>query len=159
MSPLTLILTPTPHTCAVRRHAERCRGPNCLSVVHRQAFMDDFRVARQQLSLLKDEAKFNALIDKYPKAERYMRVIYEDRKRWAEYVSPLAFSACSWTTSRVEGAFLNVLFCSRSLRFFPIAGRKSGRRIVLQVMLCVVIFRAWVHSCTWWIICSLGVHR
>lgn len=54
--------------------------------------MDDFRVARQQLSLLKFEAKFNALIDKYPKAERYMRVIYDDRKRWAEYVSPLGFS-------------------------------------------------------------------
>ncbi|CAB1116228.1 unnamed protein product [Ectocarpus sp. CCAP 1310/34] len=67
-------------------------------------FMDEFRCVRQQLSLAKFERKFNALIEKYPKAEKYMRVVYDDRARWAEYVSPLMFSVGSWTTSRVEGA-------------------------------------------------------
>ncbi|CBN76707.1 expressed unknown protein [Ectocarpus siliculosus] len=67
-------------------------------------FMDEFRCVRQQLSLAKFERKFNALIEKYPKAEKYMQVVYDDRARWAEYVSPLVFSVGSWTTSRVEGA-------------------------------------------------------
>ena len=67
--------------------------------------MDEFKCARQQLSLEKFEAKFDALSKKYPKAENHLKVIYEDRVRWAEYVSPLAFSVGSWTTSRVEGAF------------------------------------------------------
>eukprot|EP00904_Undaria_pinnatifida_P011765 jgi/Undpi1/7719/HiC_scaffold_23.g10192.m1 len=66
------------------------------------AFMDEFKVARQQTSMAKFEEKFKTLTDKYPKADQYMGVIYEDRKRWAEYVSPLAFSVGSWTTSRVE---------------------------------------------------------
>lgn len=67
--------------------------------------MDDFKCAHQQLSLMEFETRFNALVDKYPESEKYMRVIYEDRERWAEYVSPLAFSVGSWTT-RVEGGFL-----------------------------------------------------
>ena len=71
--------------------------------------MDEFKCARQQVSLAKFEARFNALIDKYPQSEQYMRVIYDDRA--AEYVSPLAFSVGSWTTSRVEGAILHHLPC------------------------------------------------
>ena len=67
--------------------------------------MDEFKVARQQTSMAKFE-KFKTLTEKYPKADQYMGVIYEDRKRWAEYVSPPAFSVGSWTTSRVEGVFL-----------------------------------------------------
>ncbi|CAB1105779.1 unnamed protein product [Ectocarpus sp. CCAP 1310/34] len=49
------------------------------------------------------ERKFNALIEKHPKAEKYMRVVYDDRARWVEYVSPLVFSVGLWTTSSVEG--------------------------------------------------------
>ncbi|CAB1097936.1 unnamed protein product [Ectocarpus sp. CCAP 1310/34] len=67
-----------------------------------QAFMDEFRCVRQQLSLAKFERKFNALIAKYPQTEKYMRAVYDDRTRWAEYVSPLVFSVGSWTTPRVE---------------------------------------------------------
>ena len=71
--------------------------------------MDEFMCARLQLSLQKLEAKFDALIKKYPKAENYLTAIYEDRVRWAEYVSPLAFSVGLWTTSRVEGVFPSAL--------------------------------------------------
>lgn len=68
--------------------------------------MDEFKIVRQQLSLSKFEDRFNRLLNKYPKAERYMNVVYQDRHAWAEYVAPLAFSVGSWTTSRVEGALL-----------------------------------------------------
>lgn len=70
--------------------------------------MDQFKSARQQLSLMKFEEKFNALCERYPKAEHYMGAIYEDRHRWAEYVSPLTFSVGPWTTSRVGGEVLQV---------------------------------------------------
>ena len=70
--------------------------------------MDEFKCAHQQVSAEKFEAKFEALVIKYPKAEDYLNVIYDDREQWAEYVSPLTFSVGSWT-SRVEGAFLSVL--------------------------------------------------
>ena len=46
--------------------------------------MDEFKCARQQLSLEKFETKFDALVNKYPKAENYLKVIYDDRVRWAE---------------------------------------------------------------------------
>ncbi|CAB1114689.1 unnamed protein product [Ectocarpus sp. CCAP 1310/34] len=46
--------------------------------------------------------KFNILIAKYPQTEKYTRVAYDDRARWAEHVSPLAFSVGLRTTSRVE---------------------------------------------------------
>ena len=72
--------------------------------------MDEFKVARQQTSMAKFEEKFKTLTEKYSKADQYMGVIYEDRKRWAEYVSPLAFSVGSWTTSRVEGVFLRTCY-------------------------------------------------
>ena len=87
-------------------YAESCPEPSFLFVVFPQAFMDEFKVARQQTSMAKFEEKFKTITEKYPKADQYMGVIYEDRKRWAEYVSPLAFSVGSWTTSRVEGVFL-----------------------------------------------------
>ena len=88
-------------------------NPASSSLVFPQAFMDEFKVARQQTSMAKFEEKFKALTEKYPKADQYMGVIYEDRKRWAEYVSPLAFSVGSWTTSRVEGVFLRTCFVFR----------------------------------------------
>ena len=71
--------------------------------------MDDFKETRRQLSQTKFEASFDALIEKYPKAEICMMVTYHDRKRWVEYVFPPAFSVGSWTTSRVEGAFIRAL--------------------------------------------------
>ncbi|CAM9522612.1 unnamed protein product [Pylaiella littoralis] len=70
-----------------------------------------FKCAREQVSLEKFEARFNALIDKYPQAEQYLRVTYNDRARWAKYVSPLVFSVGSWTASRGKGAFLRHLSC------------------------------------------------
>ena len=36
--------------------------------------MDEFKCARQQLSLEKFETKFDALVKKYPKAENYLKV-------------------------------------------------------------------------------------
>ena len=106
MSPLTCLLSPFN---GVPNIAKRCPHSICLSVVHVQAYMDDIKETRRQLSLTKFEARFDALIKQYPKAERWMAVIYHDRKRWAEYVPPLAFSVGSWATSRVEGAFTSVL--------------------------------------------------
>ena len=75
--------------------------------------MDEFKVARQQTSMAKSEEKFKTLTNEYPKADQCMKVIYEAWKRWAEYVSLLAFSGGSWTTSRVEGVFLRTcyVFC------------------------------------------------
>ena len=67
--------------------------------------MVEFKCARQQLSLETFEAKLDALVKKYSKAENYLKVIYDDRVRWAEYVSLLAFSVGSWTTLRVKGIF------------------------------------------------------
>ena len=74
-----------------------------------QAFIDEFKYTCQQLSLEKFEVKFDAFVKNYPKAENYLKVIYDDRVRWAEYVSLLAFSLGSWTASRVEVAFPSVL--------------------------------------------------
>ncbi|CAB1112337.1 unnamed protein product [Ectocarpus sp. CCAP 1310/34] len=65
--------------------------------------MDEFRCVPQQLSLAKLVGKFNILIAKYPQTEKYTRVAYDDRARWADHVSPLALSVGSRTTSRVEG--------------------------------------------------------
>lgn len=65
--------------------------------------MDMFKMARSQLSRTKFEKIFKELCERYPEAEPYLRVIYGDRHRWAEYVSPLAFSVGPWTASRVEG--------------------------------------------------------
>ena len=78
--------------------------------------MDEFKVARQQTSIAKFEEKFKTITDKYPKADQYVGVFYENRERWAEYVSPLAFSVGSWTTSRVNGVFprtVRVMFPAR----------------------------------------------
>ena len=63
--------------------------------------------------MAKLEEKFKILTEKYPKADQYMGVIYEDRKRWAEYVSPLAFCVGSWATSRVEGEFVRTCYVFR----------------------------------------------
>lgn len=50
-----------------------------------------------------------ALVAKCPAADRYIKVIYENRKRRAQYLIPLVFYVGSWTMSRVEGAFIRVL--------------------------------------------------
>ena len=76
--------------------------------------------------MAKFEEKFKTLTDKYPKADQYMGVIYEDRKRWAEYVSPLAFSVDSWTTSRVDSVFprtVRVMFPARPRATSSLLGR------------------------------------
>ncbi|CAB1104701.1 unnamed protein product [Ectocarpus sp. CCAP 1310/34] len=86
-------------------------------------FVDEFRCVHQQLSLAKFERKFNALIEKYPKAEKYMRVVHDDRARWAEYVSPLVFSVgqnalirdkCNSRSSLLDVAkYFSVIICSQ----------------------------------------------
>lgn len=50
--------------------------------------MDELKVVHQPLSQVRFEAKSKALVAKYPKADKYTKVIYDDGKRWAEYVSP-----------------------------------------------------------------------
>lgn len=104
--------------------------------------MDDFKDSCRQLSQTKFEARFDALIEKYPKAERYMMVIYHDRKRCAEYVSPLAFSVRSGTTSRVKGAFTSVLSVHGPLWFL----KRSMRQLFAgghwcMVVACACVFR------------------
>lgn len=58
---------------------------------------------RSHLSEAGFEESFEELIDTYPKAAKYMRVLYKDRERWAAAFSMLTFSVASFTTSRVEG--------------------------------------------------------
>eukprot|EP00904_Undaria_pinnatifida_P007100 jgi/Undpi1/351/HiC_scaffold_1.g00347.m1 len=50
------------------------------------------------------EESFEELVEKYPKAEEYLRhTLYKDRHRWAAAFSVLKFSISSFTSSRVEG--------------------------------------------------------
>ena len=46
---------------------------NCAACcLPQQAFLDEFECARQQVLLEKFEAEFDALVNKYPKAENYL---------------------------------------------------------------------------------------
>eukprot|EP00904_Undaria_pinnatifida_P011692 jgi/Undpi1/7653/HiC_scaffold_23.g10126.m1 len=69
-----------------------------------QAFFGDFLKMRGRLSESGFEKSFKELVDKYPKAEEYLRhTLYKDRHRWAAAFSVLKFSISSFTSSRVEG--------------------------------------------------------
>eukprot|EP00904_Undaria_pinnatifida_P011890 jgi/Undpi1/7831/HiC_scaffold_23.g10304.m1 len=69
-----------------------------------QAFFGDFLKMRGRLSESGFEESFEELVDKYPKAEEYLRhTLYKDRHRWAAAFSVLKFSISSFTSSRVEG--------------------------------------------------------
>lgn len=64
---------------------------------------------RGRLSEAGFEESFEELVEKFPKAEEYLRqTLYKDRHRWAAAFSVLKFSASSFTSSRVEGVPLRV---------------------------------------------------
>eukprot|EP00904_Undaria_pinnatifida_P010030 jgi/Undpi1/6157/HiC_scaffold_20.g08641.m1 len=68
------------------------------------AFFGDFLKMRGLLSESGFEESFEELVEKYPKAEGYLRhTLYKDRHRWAAAFSVLKFSISSFTSSRVEG--------------------------------------------------------
>eukprot|EP00904_Undaria_pinnatifida_P010515 jgi/Undpi1/6594/HiC_scaffold_20.g09073.m1 len=70
-----------------------------------QAFFGDFLKMRGRLSESGFEESFKELVDKYPKAEEYLRhTLYKDRHRWTAAFSVLKFSISSFTSSRVEAA-------------------------------------------------------
>eukprot|EP00904_Undaria_pinnatifida_P003346 jgi/Undpi1/13011/HiC_scaffold_7.g02675.m1 len=69
-----------------------------------QAFFGDFLKMRGRLSESGFEESFKELVDKYPKAEEYLRhTLYKDRHRLAAAFSVLKFSISSFTSCRVEG--------------------------------------------------------
>lgn len=64
---------------------------------------------RGRLSETGFEESFEELVDKFPKAEKYLKqTLYKDRHRWAAAFSVLTFSVSSFTSSRVEGVPLRV---------------------------------------------------
>eukprot|EP00904_Undaria_pinnatifida_P008991 jgi/Undpi1/5221/HiC_scaffold_2.g00503.m1 len=68
-----------------------------------QAFFGDFLKMRGRLSGSGFEESFKELVEKYPKAEEYLRhTLYKDRHRWAAAFSVLKCSISSFTSSRVE---------------------------------------------------------
>eukprot|EP00904_Undaria_pinnatifida_P011919 jgi/Undpi1/7858/HiC_scaffold_23.g10330.m1 len=72
-----------------------------------QAFFGDFLEMRGRLSESGFEEPFEKLVEKYPKAEEYLRhTLYKDRHRWAAAFSVLKFSISSFTSSQVEAVEL-----------------------------------------------------
>eukprot|EP00904_Undaria_pinnatifida_P005355 jgi/Undpi1/194/HiC_scaffold_1.g00191.m1 len=66
----------------------------------RQVFFGDFLKMRGRLSESGFEESFEELVEKYPKAEEYLRhTLYKDRHRWAAAFSVLKFSISSFTSS------------------------------------------------------------
>eukprot|EP00904_Undaria_pinnatifida_P011614 jgi/Undpi1/7583/HiC_scaffold_23.g10056.m1 len=66
-----------------------------------QFFFGDFLKMRGRLSESGFEESFEELVEKYPKAEEYLRhTLYKDRHRWAAAFSVLKFSISSFTSSR-----------------------------------------------------------
>ena len=72
------------------------------SVPVAQELMVMFSAARTQASLRDFEAHFDAIVKRFPAAVKYLLTVYEDRKRWAEYSTPLLFTVGPPTTLRVE---------------------------------------------------------
>lgn len=63
---------------------------------------------RGRLSETGFEESFEELCEKFPKAEKYLKHLYTDRRRWAAAFSVLTFSVSSFTSNRVEGVPLCV---------------------------------------------------
>lgn len=74
------------------------------------------------------EDSFEELCVNFPKAESYLRKLYNDRHRWAAAFSVLTFSVSSFTSSRVEGG--PSVFSVFVLRAFLLGGGGRPRVVV-----------------------------
>lgn len=68
-----------------------------------QAFRDALHRVRGRPTESGFDEDFAKLLAAYPQSEEYLKVLYDDRERWAEAFSSLTFGVSSWTTDRVEG--------------------------------------------------------
>lgn len=94
---------------------------------------------RGRLSESGFEESFEELVEKYPKAEEYLRhTLYKDRHRWAAAFSVLKFSISSFTSSRVEGGPLRGQHVSEYALCFGV--RRGDHGHVSTAACCVLVY-------------------